>query len=97
MQLMAPLSVRWQRLRNHFLPAVIAVVDGGVLTGSLTGSLPGSLTGASPATAGTDPHQATIAAVDAENQYANVISRIGSRYVSALQLAVTRGISTVRL
>jgi zinc/manganese transport system substrate-binding protein len=79
MQLMAPLSVRWPSLRDHFLPAVIAVGAAGAV---VAGGVPVGSLAASPADAGSGRSQATIAAVAAENQYANVISQIGGRYVT---------------
>jgi hypothetical protein len=89
---MAPLSVRWQspgggpektglklvfsQALNHFLPAVVVLISA-----VAAGGLAGPVAAASPDAAGTDQEQATIAAVAAENQYANVISQIGGRYV----------------
>jgi zinc/manganese transport system substrate-binding protein len=78
MQLMAPVTVRRQNRLNHFFPAVAALVAiaGGGLAGSLGAALPAG------AAAGFGQGQGTIAAVAAENEYANVISQIGGRYVS---------------
>ncbi len=74
MQLMAPLSGRWQSPLKHFLPTAVAAC---ALANFLVA---GFLAPPTPAAAGTI--QARVAAVAAENQYANVISQIGGRYVS---------------
>jgi zinc/manganese transport system substrate-binding protein len=72
-----PLSSAWlvfSQALNHLFPAVVAVAVAGLLAGLVAV--------APPAAASTDPGTATIAAVAGENQYANVISQIGGRYVS---------------
>ena len=74
MQLMAPSSLRWQSPLKRFVPVAVAAC---VLANFL---MAGFLAIPTPAAAGTN--QPRVAAVAAENQYANVISQIGRRYVS---------------
>ena len=94
MQLMAPLSLRWQSPLKHSLPTAVAacvlanflvanfLVANFLVANFLVANflVAGFLVTPTLAAAGTNP--ARVAADAAENEYANVIAQIGGPYVS---------------